>query len=449
MERFVDLLAAPPGPHMVRQRAVLWLMNALLGWANHFPPKVHDHRRAGGGVFSGTPQAALEQPSTAGAARRAPASPPAPPHAPAPHPQATAAFAMTQCGTPYYFSPELCQNRPYNSKSDIWSLGCILYEMMALRRPFEAGNVPALVRNICRGTYAPLPPAFSAQLRGLADAMLRQDPTQRPSVNQIMRLGFVQAALPSATGPPGPSAGPAQAPPSAFRQFQPLPGPGAGRGPGQAIPPPAPTPGPKPSPAPNRPAPAKAQGLDEPPWARDNAPVPKAGRHRVFGAGAPGPAPVADAAAAAYDEVPANARLRERNQRREMRAQKPAHRPQGGFFWNPFEVLPSRRTPREAVRCRRGGGGRGCFVAAGPVGAGGGGGLCEGHSCVSGISRFRCFETSDAMARPLCGMNSCRSPADSAQPHAVSCPPGGGGVSRSPDGLFVQHEREPIRTDQP
>eukprot|EP00993_Chasmostoma_nieuportense_P004072 NODE_4755_length_745_cov_37.559871_g4593_i0.p2 GENE.NODE_4755_length_745_cov_37.559871_g4593_i0~~NODE_4755_length_745_cov_37.559871_g4593_i0.p2 ORF type:complete len:199 (-),score=47.89 NODE_4755_length_745_cov_37.559871_g4593_i0:54-650(-) len=41
--------------------------------------------------------------------------------------RSTCAFARTQCGTPYYFSPELCMNRPYNNKSDIWSLGCILF----------------------------------------------------------------------------------------------------------------------------------------------------------------------------------------------------------------------------------------------------------------------------------------------------------------------------------
>ena len=46
-------------------------------------------------------------------------------------------FAKTLVGTPYYLSPELCENKPYNHKSDIWSLGCILYEMCTFRHPFE------------------------------------------------------------------------------------------------------------------------------------------------------------------------------------------------------------------------------------------------------------------------------------------------------------------------
>ena len=50
----------------------------------------------------------------------------------------TANMAHTVVGTPYYLSPELCEEKPYNNKSDIWSLGCVLYEMCTLRHPFEA-----------------------------------------------------------------------------------------------------------------------------------------------------------------------------------------------------------------------------------------------------------------------------------------------------------------------
>lgn len=49
-------------------------------------------------------------------------------------------FATSKVGTPYYLSPEVCEDRPYNSKSDIWSLGCILYELCTLKHPFEAKN---------------------------------------------------------------------------------------------------------------------------------------------------------------------------------------------------------------------------------------------------------------------------------------------------------------------
>jgi serine/threonine protein kinase len=69
--------------------------------------------------------------------------------------------AYTVVGTPSYISPELCEGRPYNQKSDIWSLGCILYEMCALKRAFEAPTLPALVLKIMRGNFQPLPAHYS------------------------------------------------------------------------------------------------------------------------------------------------------------------------------------------------------------------------------------------------------------------------------------------------
>jgi len=49
-------------------------------------------------------------------------------------------MASTVVGTPYYLSPELCEEKPYNNKSDIWSLGCVLYELCTQKHPFEANN---------------------------------------------------------------------------------------------------------------------------------------------------------------------------------------------------------------------------------------------------------------------------------------------------------------------
>ena len=64
--------------------------------------------------------------------------------------------AETVVGTPYYISPEMCEGKPYGEKSDIWALGCILYEMAALQRTFEGSNLPALVNKIMKGQYEAL-----------------------------------------------------------------------------------------------------------------------------------------------------------------------------------------------------------------------------------------------------------------------------------------------------
>jgi len=56
-------------------------------------------------------------------------------------------------GTPYYLAPEILENKPYNFKADIWSLGILLYEMTCLKPPFDANNFPLLVLKIIKGEY--------------------------------------------------------------------------------------------------------------------------------------------------------------------------------------------------------------------------------------------------------------------------------------------------------
>lgn len=61
----------------------------------------------------------------------------------------TFAMANTLCGTPYYYSPELCKGKPYNSASDVWALGVMLYEMFSPKVPFDAKSIPQLAAAIC------------------------------------------------------------------------------------------------------------------------------------------------------------------------------------------------------------------------------------------------------------------------------------------------------------
>jgi len=109
--------------------------------------------------------------------------------------QSTMECAKTLVGTPYYLSPELCQEKPYNNKSDVWSIGCILYELATLKHAFEANNMKALVGKILRGTYPPVSPVYSGELRDLIGKMLLKDPRDRPSINSVLKVPFVQKRM--------------------------------------------------------------------------------------------------------------------------------------------------------------------------------------------------------------------------------------------------------------
>ena len=100
--------------------------------------------------------------------------------------------AKTQVGTPYYLSPEICLDKAYDQKSDIWSLGCVLCELTTLTHAFDAANMHALRLNIMRGKYNPPPAIFSAELRGLIADMLNRDPSKRPNINEVLRRPVLQ-----------------------------------------------------------------------------------------------------------------------------------------------------------------------------------------------------------------------------------------------------------------
>jgi NIMA (never in mitosis gene a)-related kinase len=96
--------------------------------------------------------------------------------------------AVTIVGTPYYLSPEIIQNHPYNFKSDMWSLGVLLYEMCALKPPFNGSNIHMLAMQIVRGQFTPLPSGqFSKGLSTLIGKLITQDPSKRPNINQVLK----------------------------------------------------------------------------------------------------------------------------------------------------------------------------------------------------------------------------------------------------------------------
>lgn len=85
-------------------------------------------------------------------------------------------LTRTMIGTPLYFSPELCEENPeYNEKTDIWSLGCVLYELCTKKFPFHAQSMEALVLKITGGSYIPIPTTYSNDLKELVASCLTID----------------------------------------------------------------------------------------------------------------------------------------------------------------------------------------------------------------------------------------------------------------------------------
>ena len=109
--------------------------------------------------------------------------------------ESTTQVAMTVVGTPYYLAPEACQSEPYTTKSDVWALGCILYELCMLRQPFQADNLLGLVFKIVQEKPDPIPDTYSKDLRGLIDQMLNKNARERPSVAQILKMDVVKQKM--------------------------------------------------------------------------------------------------------------------------------------------------------------------------------------------------------------------------------------------------------------
>merc|ERR1719221_162820 len=110
----------------------------------------------------------------------------------------TQAVARTQIGTPYYLSPEVCQDKPYAWASDIWAMGIILFELCALQLPFGANsgqNMIALVQAIVRGPTPHLPEEYSEFVRRLCHDMLNKNPGLRPSAGAILARPELQVIV--------------------------------------------------------------------------------------------------------------------------------------------------------------------------------------------------------------------------------------------------------------
>lgn len=101
-------------------------------------------------------------------------------------------FAKTQIGTPFYTAPEIWREKPYGTKCDMWSLGCVIYEMAAGKPPFNASDLQYLYRKIVNGSFERIPRMYSEGLANVVSNLLKQVPQLRPSADEILSLKALQ-----------------------------------------------------------------------------------------------------------------------------------------------------------------------------------------------------------------------------------------------------------------
>ena len=104
-------------------------------------------------------------------------------------------LALTQTGTPYYTSPEIWKEKPYNNKCDIWSAGCIIYEICTLHVPFRGTNFKELFDNISLGKYSDINVNYSDDLRKILKLMIVVNPDMRYDAQSILECDIVKKKI--------------------------------------------------------------------------------------------------------------------------------------------------------------------------------------------------------------------------------------------------------------
>ncbi|XP_019629683.1 PREDICTED: serine/threonine-protein kinase Nek11-like [Branchiostoma belcheri] len=103
----------------------------------------------------------------------------------------TSDMATTFTGTPYYMSPEVLKHEGYNSKSDIWSIGCILYELCCMKHAFEGQSLMGVMYKIVEGKTPSLPDTYPKELNEILARILTKDPAKRPSAADLLTTPYI------------------------------------------------------------------------------------------------------------------------------------------------------------------------------------------------------------------------------------------------------------------
>eukprot|EP00041_Stephanoeca_diplocostata_P035315 m.1241007 g.1241007 ORF g.1241007 m.1241007 type:complete len:827 (+) comp24674_c0_seq4:587-3067(+) len=104
-------------------------------------------------------------------------------------------MATTLIGTPLYMSPELFSNEPYSYKSDVWSMGCCVYEMATLKRAFHGKDFNVLMYHVIRGDVEQIPDIYTAELNDVIQRMLMSEAEQRPTVHAVLKMPYIRSHI--------------------------------------------------------------------------------------------------------------------------------------------------------------------------------------------------------------------------------------------------------------
>ena len=101
----------------------------------------------------------------------------------------------TQTGTPYYASPEVWKDNPYSYKSDLWSIGCVIYELCELRPPFQGKDLDELYENVCKGQPERINKMYSEDLWNMILMLLQVDVNKRYDCNQFLNSNLIKQKI--------------------------------------------------------------------------------------------------------------------------------------------------------------------------------------------------------------------------------------------------------------